>query len=264
MHLTPLLPQDLGYINALKPNDWADIQPIHQYYLNSPYCFPIKVVENDKLLGIGTTILHGDTAWLAHIIVHPEARGRGLGRMITEALVARAHTEGRETVLLIATDLGAPVYAKVGFVVETEYLFFKELPLFMGGIDEAIVPFSEGFADAVLRLDREIAAEDRRWHLEPHLSAGFAYRAGTAVEGFYLPTWGDGLILAGNPTAGVALMQLRLTTKDHANFPLENVHARAFMEQFATHYRTAKRMRLGPARAWRPENFYNRVGGNLG
>src|SRR5688572_32638579 len=32
-----------------------------------------------------------------------------------------------ETIYLIATELGAPVYEKCGFETETEYLYFKDL-----------------------------------------------------------------------------------------------------------------------------------------
>ena len=88
-------------------------------------CFPFKASIENKIVGIGTTILHHETAWLAHIIVHPEYRNRGIGKMITQALVDHSYSKGRKTIYLIATELGLPVYRRLGFESETEYTIFK-------------------------------------------------------------------------------------------------------------------------------------------
>ncbi len=67
----------------------------------------------------------GNTAWLAHIIVDPEYRKRGIGSLIVCQLLDFLKNSGCETVSLIATELGYSVYKKAGFVEQTEYAFFE-------------------------------------------------------------------------------------------------------------------------------------------
>src|SRR5689334_2405825 len=60
----------------------------------------------------------GATGWIGALGVAPEARRRGLGRALTEAAIARLHARGAATVLLFATDMGRPLYERLGFVIE--------------------------------------------------------------------------------------------------------------------------------------------------
>ena len=67
---------DMPLIAALQPEGWDIISVIH-FYTKASFCFPIKVTIDNKIIGIGTTIIHNDVAWLAHIIVHPDCRNQG-------------------------------------------------------------------------------------------------------------------------------------------------------------------------------------------
>ena len=90
---------------------------------------PVKISIENKIIGIGTGIVFGNTAWLAHIIVNPEFRRRGIGRKIVIELLNIIKNTGCETVSLIATELGCPIYEKAGFIEQTKYAFFeKEKP----------------------------------------------------------------------------------------------------------------------------------------
>jgi GNAT superfamily N-acetyltransferase len=55
------------------------------------------------------------------IIVHPDHRGRGYGKAITQALLDRIDRTRYRTVYLDATDMGFPVYQSLGFVEEVRY-----------------------------------------------------------------------------------------------------------------------------------------------
>ena len=256
---------DMPLIAALQPEGWDIISVIH-FYTKASFCFPIKVTIDNKIIGIGTTIIHNDVAWLAHIIVHPDFRNQGIGRLITQALIDRAHAEQCETIYLLATELGEPVYKKLGFEVETEYVSFKGEKLNDDlADDENIKSYRSEFKKEISILDQLVSGEDRLFHLEQYLSNGFVYLQDNNAVGYYLPTFGDGLIIAKTPSAGEALMKLRLTTRDFAVFPKDNEHATAFMNQLNfTAFRTQKRMRLGKKKDWQPANIYNRIGGNLG
>jgi GNAT superfamily N-acetyltransferase len=266
MNILPLNQNDLTYIPALLPPGWDSAMPAIQFYLTSDFCFPFKAMVHNNLAGTGTAIIHNDVAWLAHIIVHPDYRNQGIGQLITRYLVDFVHAKECDTIYLLATELGEPVYRKIGFETETEYLFFKaDKPIASFLQDERIVPYSNDFEKQVAQLDHQVSGEDRFFHISHHLSDGFVYAAGSSVQGFYLPTMGDGLIIATTSIAGQALMKLRLTTKDFAVFPVDNGIATTFIQQYPFKViRRQKRMRLGKKRNWQPKNIYNRIGGNMG
>ena len=59
-----------------------------------------------------------------NIAVAPAARGRGLGRAITERVVADGIAAGADAAYLHASDLGRPLYESMGFrLVETWTVF---------------------------------------------------------------------------------------------------------------------------------------------
>lgn len=264
MDIKPLEQSDVPLVFELQPPGW-EIMSVIDFYTKADFCFPIKITIDDKIIGIGTTILHKDVAWLAHIIVHDHYRNKGVGRLITQTLIERADAARCKTIYLLATEMGEPVYTKLGFEAETEYLSFKGEKITGDTADDNIVSYKSEYADQISKLDRQVSGEERWFHLEPYLSDGFVYLHDTNVMGYYLPTLGDGLIVARTEVAGEALMKLRMITKDFAVFPSENVLATAIMARHNFNFfRTQKRMRLGKQRDWQPANIYNRIGGNLG
>jgi GNAT superfamily N-acetyltransferase len=249
----------------MQPEGWPDIKPIHEYYRKSVHCYTFKALFENHFAGIGTLIIHNDVAWLAHIIVSPEFRNRGIGGAITNKLVTEATCRNLKTIYLIATDLGSPVYEKVGFVTETEYSFFKDLTIHQ---DESglknIVPFESSFVSDVLKLDKLASGEDRSFVIKEHLSTASLY-IDEGLKGYYLPRFGEGLIIATTPQAGLALMKQRLKISSNACFPSVNSAANDFLTRLGyTEFRRAKRMRYGLSRNWQPSLMFNRIGGNLG
>ena len=266
MNIHALEHSDKNLVADLQPEGWNEFMPNIEFYMSSGFCFPIKLTIDKKIVGIGTTIIHDTVAWLAAIIVHPDYRNRGLGKLITKTLIDSLKPKGCNTIYLIATDLGEPVYNKLGFETETGYICFKEIKATSGwNISEHIVPFTDDFKTQLATIDRKATGEDRMMHLESHLARGYLYIQNNIVEGFCLPTIGEGLIAAKTTSAGDELMKLRLSTKENAIFPRDNLNASEFMHQnnFKEH-KAIKRMRLGKKVDWQPKNIYNRVGGNLG
>lgn len=266
MEVQPLKQNDLLQIPDLLPPGWDTAMSSITFYTTSDFCFPIKVTIDNKIVGTGTTIIHNDVAWLAHILVHPGYRNQGIGRLITLNLIETAKANQCTTIYLLATELGEPVYSKVGFEPETEYLLFKrDIQSERDLISKHIVACTPDFKKQISLLDRQVSGEDRMFHLEPHLSSGYVYHEEDKVIGYYLPTLGDGLIIAATTAAGLSLMKFRLATKDFAVFPADNKSAEALLRQYPfTEVRRQKRMRLGINRHWEPAMIYNRIGGNLG
>ena len=80
----------------------------------------VLVAENGDGAAAGAVccVSFGATGWIGALGVAPEARRHGLGRALTEAAIARLHERGAGTVLLFATDMGRPLYERLGFVIE--------------------------------------------------------------------------------------------------------------------------------------------------
>lgn len=258
---------DLEILSTLQPEGWGDITPAYQFYVSSRFCFPLKVMIDDKIIGIGAAIIHNDVAWLGQIIVHPDFRNKGIGKKISRVLVDLSKAKQCETIYLIATDLGAPIYESIGFKTETQYLFFfKEIQIGSKfSIFEFILPFEEKYREQIIVLDKKISGENRVHQLEPHFSKSYILKENKKIKGCFFPTLGEGLIIANDPKSGIELMKFRFTNKENAIFPVDNSDAINFLhDNNIKEYRSAKRMRLGTQRAWQPENIYNRIGGNLG
>jgi ribosomal protein S18 acetylase RimI-like enzyme len=91
------------------------------------------------------------------------------------------------------------------------------------------------------------------------------YRTGNMMEGYYLPTLGDGLIIANNEIAGIELLKLHLSHNKQVVIPIENNAAQKFLQETGfEEIKQIKRMRLGNERKVQFANIYNRIGGNVG
>jgi GNAT superfamily N-acetyltransferase len=257
---------DINLLSGLQPEGWYDIIPNFDFYLKSSFCFPVKVVIDNNITGIGAAIIHNGIAWLGHIIVHIDSRRKGLGQLITQNLIDIAKQKNCDTIYLIATDLGSPVYEKLGFIAETEYLFFKDINIGKElQIPNNIEPYRREFREQISVIDKINSGEERMVELENHLQNGFVYWEDRVIEGFYLPTFGEGLILANTTSAGLGLLKFHLKTNDKVALPKDNLAAITFLyENGFEEFKTAKRMRLGKGRTVKLANIYNRIGGNIG
>lgn len=265
MHVTPLLPSDVEQLRTLQPEGWGDITNAFNFYLTHSFCFPVGFWAGKQLVGVGSCVVHRTTAWLCHIIVHPEFRNRGLGTLITDDLIAIVKQQPHiETILLLATKLGAPVYQKCGFEVESDYVFYKG-ELFGDSNDETIVPCTADNFSEVLQLDRKISGEDREQLLRIHHDRCLIKMVDGKVDGCYFSSLGDGLILAKTASTGEDLMRFRGATESRFVIPEQNTAATdLLLKNGFESFLRGTRMRLGKKIDWHPERLFNRIGGNLG
>ncbi len=258
--------RDIDELKELQPEGWTDIRPYFYYYLGSEFCEALKITQGKNIMAIGTSIRHEESAWLAHIVVHKNFRNNGLGREIASSLIEGLDKAKYKTVYLDATDMGYPVYKKLGFEIETEYIHldgdYVDNPL---TDPETIIPFHEGYRDQILELDRLISGENRLRVLKPHLTTALLYVSDGKLLGAYFPKLFDGLILAVDALAGTELMKLRMRASNSARFPITNQNASNFLlDNGYKQIRTSKRMILGEKRKWCAEGIFNRVSGGLG
>lgn len=257
---------DLKCLPALQPADWGDLTPRFTYFIGSPFCKPVKLCEGEQVIGIGTSMMHEDTAWLACVIIHPDYRNKGLGNILTSKLISDLDQAVYGTIYLDATDFGYPVYKKLGFEVETEYVHLKrESELVSHHISPNIIPYREEFQSQLFDVDELISGERREGILRDFLPQTYLFVDQNHVQGFYIKDWGDGPVIALNDVAGIELMKLRSQHTNVAILPVGNKGALRFWEgnQFVP-YKTSRRMFLGKKRRWKSEGIYNRISGQLG
>jgi hypothetical protein len=186
--------------------------------------------------------------------------------MITQKLMNDLDPGKYQTIFLDATQSGFPVYQKLGFVTELEYLHLKSAEPYSVVADfKTIIDYSDLYFNALLELDQRVSGEDRRQTLIGYIKGAKLFLKGKRLEGFYMPELSDGLIVASNEEAGLALMRLRLQTRQFSIFPESN---RAALDMVLglrfNHYRSSKRMRWGQPRLWEPRMLFNRISGQLG
>lgn len=258
---------DIIKIRELQPETWPDIVPEFEFYIRENFCFPIKALQNHKIIGVGTIIVFGTTAWLAHIIVDKKHRNGGFGSQITERLIKEGRDKSVKTLLLIATELGFPVYRKLGFSTVSEYIYlWRDKPWRSYLLSPNIYPFEDKFESKIYELDERISGENRRLLLKGLLDNALVYFQNGRLEGFYLPDLGEGVIFASTTEAGLELMKIKYSKADKAVLPEQNHVGTDFLKQngFVPANTKGTRMILGEEITWNPEQVYGRIGGNYG
>ena len=89
--------------------DWANILA-----LEPEGCWVYEA--GGKVAGSTTAVCYGqDLAWIGMVLVSPEFRGRGYGRALLEHALRFLERRRVRVVRLDATDMGRPLYEKLGF-----------------------------------------------------------------------------------------------------------------------------------------------------
>lgn len=266
MTFEPFTFKDLEQLKAFEPPGWGDLVPRFRYHLENSFCKPVKLMVAGKMAAIGTIIFHKDSAWLASIIVHPENRNMGYGTAITRFLIDAVDQEKYPTIYLDATDMGYPLYTKLGFKPEMQYAHLKtDRPVTERRLSNAVISYSPEFLPELLAMDKFVSAEDRADTIIGHLHSAMLFVSNKSLEGYYLPALANGLIIAVNEVAGIELMNCRLQHVDFAVLPEANTAAINYLlQQNLVQFRISRRMYMGKKREWHAGKMYNRISGQLG
>jgi GNAT superfamily N-acetyltransferase len=259
---------DIDNIRHFQPEGWPDITDAFRFYCKQDFCNPIKISIGNEIVGIGNSTIFDNTAWLSHIIVNSNYRNRGIGYKIVDSLLADIKTRGIETSLLIATELGEPVYIKAGFRKVSDYRYFKRESPYSNNnkFSDSIVPYKDDFYNDIIQLDAFISGENREKLIKDYLNKSFVFISNSVVNGFYIPGLGDGPIFSAAIKSGIELMRFKYSTVDKAAIPGENNAGIEFIKElgFLETNSIGKRMILGNDIAWKPEMVYSRISGNFG
>jgi nitroimidazol reductase NimA-like FMN-containing flavoprotein (pyridoxamine 5'-phosphate oxidase superfamily)/ribosomal protein S18 acetylase RimI-like enzyme len=162
-----------------------------------------------ELAAVGGALVFGATAYLGLIGTAPGFQRRGLGRAVTERLCRFCEAKGVRRVLLDASASGAPVYRKLGFVVDDEAVIYVA-PAAPSVLGEGIARATADDTAAIVALDRDAWSDDRSALLRATLAAceGFVHRDGAGVVDGYAvgQPGGVGPIVARTPEVAGALL----------------------------------------------------------
>ncbi len=269
LEVRPIYFTELPFLRGLVPPEWnTDISQLFTQHFGQPYFYPVVAELSGNLVGCANGLLNENTGWLGNIIVLPEYRRQGIGSALTAYLMEYFHQKGCSSQVLVATQLGEPVYAQRGFKVRSSYTFLRSGNTIPAGPTPHVRRAGPLDFEAIRTLDRNITGENRRAFLEQFLAGGWVYQAGahTPLAGFFLPGLAHGPVIAGDRRAGLELLKYKLglgctfVVIPTANRPaLDYLIGTGFQIES-----TAPRMTLGQELDWQPEGVFSRGSGYCG
>jgi GNAT superfamily N-acetyltransferase len=198
---------------------WGERRPFMEAVLAVPCCEPLVGTVDGRVVATGLVTVNGAVGWVGSIFVDPAMRGRGLGRAMTEEVCRRLEAAGCETLALIASELGRPIYERMGFRIDGWYQVHRAAPLPSPPVPPPGVrlrPMLPADLERVGALDRRATGEDRSVLLGSLVDRGWVLEdgdggAGGRLRGFLVAINADsGALVAPDPADALVLLhQLR-------------------------------------------------------
>lgn len=181
------------------------------YPRRSPDGEILVAASGRRLVGGACCASFGATGWIGALGVLPRARRRGIGEQLTRACIEWLQSRGARTVLLYATDLGRPVYDRVGFAHEAPARAWRGTPPTPApGVTAGVRRLRPSDRDAILALDRAATGEQRRPvldMLDALLGLGLERDGELVAYALHTP-WGAGpAVVAADDEAGVQMLR---------------------------------------------------------
>ena len=126
MFIRPINIQEASLLKDFPPENWYfNFQQFIETHYGQKYFYACVAVEDDRIIGSGTAVINGKSAWLSNIIVIPEFQRQGVGTAVTRHLKEYLIKQDCRTLLLIATAEGRRVYNAEGFKPLGDYYYFR-------------------------------------------------------------------------------------------------------------------------------------------
>jgi GNAT superfamily N-acetyltransferase len=261
--IRPLLPADLGpAVSAIRDGGWGERRPELEFYVGHAHCHLLVADTDGTIVGTALATVSNRIGWLGLVFVDPAMRGRGLGAALTRAALELLASLDCRSVLLAASDLGHPIYHRLGFVVDGAYAVWTG-PATSATIetDPRVRRLTPDDLPAVAELDQRATNEDRA-HAIRALANGWVFAEGERVRGYALSTpWGLGPAIAEHSGSGRALLDVLLGHASAAPatiiVPTANTAAQQHLlaRGFAI-LRELPRMYLGDPVPWQPTSIW--------
>ncbi|HFJ9479695.1 TPA: GNAT family N-acetyltransferase [Bacillus cereus] len=121
--------------------------------------------ERKELIASAAIILYGEAlASIGMVIVHPNYKGRGIGKVITNSCMSSVSAQ--TPIMLIATDEGKPLYEKLGFRVVSyvsKYICNSyNVNDYCVGNEDYMVKYEECDLEKIIKIDENAFGTNRK------------------------------------------------------------------------------------------------------
>lgn len=254
---------------------YRQFHPLLNFFAANRRCRTFVARDGEgRVVATSVATRYAHTGWIGHVFVRPDLRGHGLGTRMTSVALDVLQRAGCDSILLAATELGRPIYERLGFKVESSYHELRGTALPKTVELAPYRPLLPSDRAALLTLDRQVSGDDRG----PILArlGDFAWgvtSSGSLAGAAVLLPWG-GAWAALLPGAGrvetAALVRLIRTVgsigpevivypPDENRLALEELRDNGFEE-----LRTIPRMVQGKHSKWLPSAVWNPMSLGLG
>jgi predicted N-acetyltransferase YhbS len=221
---------------------------VHTFVAEQPGGHLLVAERDGRIVATGASVGFGPTGWIGAIAVRPEARGERLGQAMTEAAIAALGE--RETLLLLASPSGRPIYERMGFEPEGAYRVFSGPPHAAPALEDGVRPATAADHAWIRALDASATGENRKVAVDAGLDGALVAEGGFALR----PPFPARPVVASDPGAGRALLAATLEPGIRLAAPEANAPAvEALLAHGCEERHGVERMRRGAPVAWRPE-----------
>lgn len=266
-NIEPFDPKYIDQLNQLCPDEWqSNAYDLFMHNEWQPWFHPYQLVIENKLIGFGMLFHFVTVAWLGWIIVHKHQRNKGYGAKITNHLIAEGRKFGASNFILTATELGAPIYEKAGFTTTSYYHFYKLPTNFKLNYEKNKIRKAKlNDLPTIYSIDELATGEKRDILLKAHFDDTWVF-VNDKIEGYYVASIGNGLLIATTQDAGLNLFAFRIKkNKTTVVVPSGNSFFNDFLSREGLNCSyIIPRMTLGEEPKWQQDLIFCRATGYSG
>jgi GNAT superfamily N-acetyltransferase len=149
------------------------------------------LATDDELLATVIVICYGtDLAWIGMVVTHPDYQRQGLARQMMDVGLEYARKRGIRTIMLDASQMGYPLYVKLGFQPLYKIEVFEGIATTSGNADAARASreLTEADIPGVIEMDRRLMGVPRPGMIRDLIESGQGWVMGEpgAIEGYLI------------------------------------------------------------------------------
>ena len=196
---------------VVRRGEWGDRRLFFGWAAEHLETHPFVAEVDGAIVGTAVGTRNGAAGWVGSVFVDAAHRGRGVGGALTDHVIGALEAAGCETLLLVATTAGRPMYERLGFRYDTEYHAIEADGLDAG--EPELTPWQPTDLPAMVELDAAATGEDRSHLLRAFASPTSATTlrgADGELRGYVVRArWGGGATVALTSDDGVRILQGR-------------------------------------------------------